>query len=92
MLLHSDEAQVFPHQVEQFIEIPFQVARDGDVVGDLVDDVELFQSQLIDLVERIDTRNVNSLQEFVCHNVNNDTIIYQHTYLSNFKGQKNTLW
>ena len=43
MHVHANEVQVFPHPLEQLVQVPLQVRRDGHVVRDLVDHVQFWQ-------------------------------------------------
>jgi len=60
---HSDEVEVFPDLFEKAIEIPFEMGRDGDIVGDAVEEFEFFERDLIDLVEYIHARDVDTAQK-----------------------------
>ena len=58
--VHPDQAQVIPHLGQQFIKIPLQVCRYHDVMRNTVENVQFFYSDLIDLIEAVQARNVDS--------------------------------
>lgn len=60
-LLHSNEPQVSPNLLEQIVEIPLVMSRNGNSMRNLVNDVQLLDRNLIDLVETVDARNVDSI-------------------------------
>lgn len=53
-----DELEVLPHLLEQGVVVPLVVGGDGHAVGDLADDVELLDRDLVDLVEEVDAGHV----------------------------------
>ena len=52
--------QVVPHLLQKVIKIPAGVGRDGHAVGHLVDDVQLFNGDLVNFVEHINAGDVHS--------------------------------
>ena len=54
----ADELEVLPHLLEEGVVVPLVVGGDGDAVGDLADDVELLDGDLVDLVEEVDAGHV----------------------------------
>lgn len=52
-VLHAHEPQVVPDLLQQVVEVPAVVSRDGHTVRHLVDDVELLDGDLIDFVQHI---------------------------------------
>lgn len=49
-VLHAHEPQVVPDPLQQVVEVPAVVGRDGDAVRHLVDDVKFLDGDLIDFV------------------------------------------
>ena len=55
------KVEVGPHLLEQLVKVPFVVRRDGHGVGQLGDDVELLDRDLVNLVEHVDGRDVHAV-------------------------------
>mmetsp|Transcript_41870 Transcript_41870/g.132018 ORF Transcript_41870/g.132018 Transcript_41870/m.132018 type:complete len:293 (+) Transcript_41870:287-1165(+) len=49
-----------PHRLEHTVQVPLVLGRDGDVVGDAVQQVKLLNGNLVYHVADVDTRDVNS--------------------------------
>lgn len=58
--MHSNEVKALPDAFEKLVNVPHVVGRDGDDIRNLEENVELFDRDLIDLVENIDGRDVNA--------------------------------
>lgn len=58
-VLHAHEPQVVPDLLQQVVEVPAVVSRDGDAVRHLVDDVELLDGNLINFVEHVNAGDVD---------------------------------
>jgi hypothetical protein len=54
----ADEVEVFPHAVDEFVEVPAEIASDGYVVLDLVEDVELVEGDGVDFIESVEAGDV----------------------------------
>ena len=63
----SHKFKIGPHFVQEVIIIPFVVSGDGDSVGNLADDVQLLDADLVNLVEDVDAGNVGSV---TLHHIN----------------------
>lgn len=59
--IHSAQVQVFPHFLEQAIVVPSVVCANGHAVRDARDDVQLLDRDLINLVEHIQRRDIDSV-------------------------------
>ncbi len=53
--------QVVPKLLEQIVKVPPMVSRYRDAVRDLVDDVQLLDRYLVNLVQQVDARDVDSV-------------------------------
>lgn len=75
-----------PHGFHQFVKVPFVIGTNRDSVGDLVDQVKFFNRDLINLVEDIDTGDINTvLNALVVVNASRKVIatIYRLPYKPN---------
>jgi hypothetical protein len=54
----SDQIQILPHPINQFVQVPLQIPRDRDVVLYLVKDFKLLEGDGVDFVEGIQTWDV----------------------------------
>jgi len=61
LCVNSNEVEILPDLLDKFIEVPLKVSRDGDVMRNSVKDVELGDCDLIDLVEHVDARDVETV-------------------------------
>ena len=59
--IDTDQFQVGPQFLQKIIEIPFMMCRDRHTVRNFIDDVEFFDGDLIDLVQDVDSRDVNTV-------------------------------
>lgn len=59
--LHSDKSQVLPHQIQQIVKVPAMMRRHRNAMRNLVDHVQLLDTDLINLVQQIDARDVNAI-------------------------------
>lgn len=59
--IHSAQVKVLPHFLEEAIIVPPVMCADGHAVRDARDDVELLDGDLINFVEHIKRRNVDSV-------------------------------
>lgn len=64
----SDQVQVLPHSVNQIVKVPAQISSYGDVMVDLIKNVELIECDGINFVESVKAGNVLSV---ALDNVNN---------------------
>lgn len=56
---HSHKFQVVPDFLQQVIKVPPVMSRDWDAVGHLIDNVELFNGDLVNFVQHINARDIN---------------------------------
>jgi len=61
LCVNSDKIKILPNLFDELIEVPLKVSRDGDVVRDSVENVEFGDSDLIDLVEHVNARDVETI-------------------------------
>jgi len=61
LCVNSNEIKVLPNLFDEFIKVPFEVSRYGDVVRDSVKDIKLRDGDLIDLVEHINARDIEAV-------------------------------
>lgn len=71
----SNQVQILPNHFNQAIQVPFMVGTNGTVMWQLIQNVELFECDLIDLVDDVDHRDVYSTAFNDIHNVVDVTII-----------------
>lgn len=57
----AKELEVVPRLFEQSIEIPLKVSADRNPMRKTIKEVEFFKRNLINLVEDVDARNINSV-------------------------------
>lgn len=55
----AHQLQILPHLLQQVVKVPLVVGGDGDAVRNLVDHVQLLDTNLIDLIEQVDARDVD---------------------------------
>merc|ERR1719151_488514 len=49
-----NQLQIIPHLLKKAVVVPFVMCRDWDTVGNLGDDFQLFNRNLVNLVEQVD--------------------------------------
>lgn len=59
--LHSNKVKILPDLFNQFVQVPFEMSRARDTVGDSIKDIELLDSDLVDLIEDIDAGDIKSV-------------------------------
>jgi len=59
--INSNEFKVFPHPLQQIIKVPFMMSRNRDAMRYFIDKVQLFNGNLINLVQQVDARNVDTI-------------------------------
>ena len=59
--VNTNEIKVFPNLLHELVEVPLVLGRDGNVMRALINDVELFNTDLIDLVKDEDARHIDSV-------------------------------
>jgi len=59
--IDSDKVKIFPHSINQLIKVPPKLTRNGHVMLNLIQNIQLIQSQCINLIQRVQTGNVLSV-------------------------------
>jgi len=59
--VNTDQIQIVPNFAHQFVEVPLVLCTDRNVMGDFVENVELFNGDRVNLVEHIKAGNVDAI-------------------------------
>ena len=54
----SHKLEVVPHFLQKAVIVPLVMGGDGDGVGDLADDVQLLDADLVDLIEDVNAGDI----------------------------------
>lgn len=59
--VNTNQVQILPNFLHQFIKVPFILGGNGNVMRTLVNDIELLNRDLIYFIQDINARNINSI-------------------------------
>ena len=59
--INTNQVQILPNFLHQFIKVPFILSGNRNVMRTLVNDIELFNRDWIYFIQNINARNVNSI-------------------------------
>jgi len=73
--VEANKMKVIPHLLQKIIEIPSVMGRDWNTVWNFVDDVQLLDGDLVDFVEDINARYVDSVALNYVNQLFSDSIV-----------------
>jgi hypothetical protein len=59
--IHAKEVEVLPHLLEQIVQVPVEMGRNWDDVGSAREDIQRLDRDLVDLVEDVETGDVDAV-------------------------------
>jgi len=59
--VNSNKIQVVPNLFHELVKVPLILSADGDIMGESVKQVKLFNCNRVNLIENVDARNVNTV-------------------------------